>query len=267
MRKSARILGQDIGLNAQEMNYLLKEEGFLDGEAGNYTVTEKGAPFAEEQDHHRGTGGYAYYNRHWTTRSWDESISNALDITEDKVYNAKAAVAADRQQQWSEIKADRAKADAIFLESLNQEENELDDEPPGKVAGFLVGVLIAGVGAAVGYGAYKIASRIVDWWKRRKPSEAETAIVQLRKMKELGIIPCPACEATLRLEEETGIWKCQGCDYFVSSSSLENSIGFWFCDECEAFLNIQDFFSTEDNTWVCTECGFSNDVSDENTNQ
>jgi len=66
MRKSARILGQEYGLTAQEMNFVLKEEGFLDGEPGNYTVSEKGKKYSEEQDHHRGTGGYAYYNRNWT---------------------------------------------------------------------------------------------------------------------------------------------------------------------------------------------------------
>jgi len=31
----------------------MKEEGFLDGEPGNYTVTEKGEKYAEEQNHSR----------------------------------------------------------------------------------------------------------------------------------------------------------------------------------------------------------------------
>ncbi len=83
MRKSARILGQGYGLTAQELNFVLKEEGFLDGEPGNYTVTEKGEKYAEEQDHHRGTGGYAHYNRYWTIRTWDDGITDELEITED----------------------------------------------------------------------------------------------------------------------------------------------------------------------------------------
>lgn len=36
---SAKQLGVKIDLNAQEMNVLLKEEGFLDGEPGDYYVT------------------------------------------------------------------------------------------------------------------------------------------------------------------------------------------------------------------------------------
>jgi hypothetical protein len=38
MQISARVLGQKYGLTAQEMNHLLKEEDFLDGEAGGYSV-------------------------------------------------------------------------------------------------------------------------------------------------------------------------------------------------------------------------------------
>jgi hypothetical protein len=78
MRKSARILGQEFGLTSQEMNFVLKEEGYLDGEPGNYFITEKGEKYAEEQDYHRGTGGYAHYNRYWTTRTWDDGITDGL---------------------------------------------------------------------------------------------------------------------------------------------------------------------------------------------
>ena len=39
---------------------------------------------------------------------------------------------------------------------------------------------------------------------------------------------------------------------------------FWFCDDCETFLNIQDGFSTDSGTWVCTECGYDNNVTEEN---
>ena len=84
MRKSAIVLGQEYGLTAQEMNFVLKEEGFLDGETGSYTVTEKGEKYAEEQDHSRGTGGYSWYNKAWTTRTWDDEITDELDITEDR---------------------------------------------------------------------------------------------------------------------------------------------------------------------------------------
>lgn len=83
MGKSARILGQENGLTSQEMNYILKKEGYLNGDVGDYCVTAKGAPFANEKDFHRGTGGYAQYNRYWTTRTWNERIQDELHITDD----------------------------------------------------------------------------------------------------------------------------------------------------------------------------------------
>lgn len=81
--KSARILGYDYGLSSQEMNYLLKKQGFLDGEPGNYFVTSKGAPYAIEKDFHRGNDGYSHYNRYWETRTWDDNIRNELIVTDD----------------------------------------------------------------------------------------------------------------------------------------------------------------------------------------
>ena len=55
--RSSQIMGQDYGLTAVEMNFLLKEEGFLDGGPGTWTITEKGKQYADEQHHRRGTGG------------------------------------------------------------------------------------------------------------------------------------------------------------------------------------------------------------------
>ena len=65
MNKSARVLGQEIGLTAQEMNQLLKAEGMLEGEPGAYSPTEKGKKYVNETDYHRGPGGYSWYNRDW----------------------------------------------------------------------------------------------------------------------------------------------------------------------------------------------------------
>jgi len=53
------------------MNVILKELGYVEGDPGAYGVTEKGAKYAFEKDHHRGPGGYSWYNRDWTTRTWD----------------------------------------------------------------------------------------------------------------------------------------------------------------------------------------------------
>ena len=117
MGKSARILGEDLGLNSQEMNQLLKDQGFLEGDPGAYVVTEKGAQFAKETDFHRGPGGYSWYNRDWTQRTWDESIKDVLDTSPESRQAARDAVAEARRLKWDAIKAERAEADAAFRAS------------------------------------------------------------------------------------------------------------------------------------------------------
>ena len=38
----------------------------------------------------------------------------------------------------------------------------------------------------------------------------------------------------------------------------------WYCDECDAYLNDQPGFTVSSGSWTCTECGTSNDVSEDN---
>ena len=102
--RSARILGQDHGLNAGEMNLALKARNFLVGEPGAYRVTEKGLPFATETFETRGTGGYPQYNPSWETRTWDPSITDQLNIT-DELKQAVRAEAKLLRQRHAEARA------------------------------------------------------------------------------------------------------------------------------------------------------------------
>ena len=255
MKKSARVLGEEYGLTAQEMNYILKKQGFLQGEAGEYSVTAKGAPFAEEQDFHRGTGGYANYNRYWTTRSWDENIIDELGLTEDSIREAREAVAASRKQHWEEIKAARAEADAAFLARYNQnqaesaENIEAEDESDD-------GLLVAGIAGLLllGYGIYKAVPHVVKWWKGNIAP----------KLKGQKKMICPACAAIMEIDRRRNVWKCQKCTYSVSEKAITDGEVFWFCDKCESFLNTQPGFTTSEHHWICSKCGFDNDVSDAN---
>ena len=38
----------------------------------------------------------------------------------------------------------------------------------------------------------------------------------------------------------------------------------WYCDGCQAELNRQSGFNTSSGTWRCTECGYDNDVTEDN---
>lgn len=95
MRKSARVLGYDLRMSAQDMNALLKEHGYLAGEPGAYGLTEKGMQFGHEEDHHRGPGGHSWYNRDWTTRTWDEEVLDALAADMSNAAPAPNVVAVD----------------------------------------------------------------------------------------------------------------------------------------------------------------------------
>lgn len=169
MRKSARILGQEYGLSAQELNFVLKEEGFLDGEPGNYTVTEKGEKYAQEQDHHRGTGGYAHYNRYWTTRTWDDGIVDELDITDDRKREIRAAISLSKQ------KANEPENN-LTVDYNSYGNNYVDSEDDNNDRDALVAAVGALLLAASAYGVYKAAPYIKRWWN-------DKAVSGLRKMR------------------------------------------------------------------------------------
>ncbi|WP_156337151.1 hypothetical protein [Paenibacillus dakarensis] len=38
----------------------------------------------------------------------------------------------------------------------------------------------------------------------------------------------------------------------------------WFCDNCSVYMNNQPGFTTSSDEWTCTECGYVNDVSEDN---
>lgn len=74
MRKSARLLGHELRMNAREVNALLKEQGYLEGKPGAYFLTEKSKQYGEDQDVYRGNDRSLRYSASWTTTTWDDSI-------------------------------------------------------------------------------------------------------------------------------------------------------------------------------------------------
>ena len=166
MGKSARILGQDYGLTAQEMNFVLKEEGFLDGEVGNYVVTEKGEKFAGE-----GKTSYGYINGNWSTRTWNDEIVDNLDITDDRKREIRQAILIAKQ------KAPGLEDDGLAIEHdifSNEGTNSIEvNEALVKAVGAL---LIA----ASAYGIYKATPYIKVWWH-------DKALPSLKKMKDRAI--------------------------------------------------------------------------------
>jgi len=172
MRKSARVLGQEYGSSAQEMNFVLKEEGYLDGEPGNYLVTEKGEKYAKEQDHHRGTGGYAHYNRYWTTRTWDDGIASELDITAERKKEIREAISLAKQK-LNKSEDNNSADDYNRYGNGSEYVGVADDNDNMDALVAAVGVLLL---AASAYGVNKAAPRIKRWWN-------VSAVPGLKKMK------------------------------------------------------------------------------------
>lgn len=177
MQVSARILGQEYGMTAQEMNCALEKLGFLVGEPGNYSPTEKAMEYVVEKDFHRGCGGYSWYNRYWTTRTFDDSIKDALNITPELKAEIRSELSAVRLARAAERAASSAKAEADFLASqaakeaaektaVEAEEAFQKNMKNLKKAGLIGLGIAAAVGA--GYGIYKAVPHVKKWWNDRK---------------------------------------------------------------------------------------------------
>lgn len=182
MQVSARILGQEYGLTAEEMNRVLVKQGFLQGTPGDYSVTQKALQYVVEKDFHRGTGGYACYNRYWTTRTFDDSIKEALDVSAELINEVRGEIAADRAARYAAQAAARAQANADFLSkqaaekaaqeaaersALEAEEFIAKMKKAGKISLIVGGVII------VGYGIYKVTPKVKAWWAEHKYNESE----------------------------------------------------------------------------------------------
>ena len=178
MSLSASRLGAEYGLTGEEMNRALAKLGFLKGNPGDYDLTSLGHAYATTKDFHRGTGGYAHYNRYWSTRSYDESIKEAINMTSELIAEVKKEVADARAARYAAQAAARAKANADFLAKeaakkaaelveAKEAQEALEHVTKLKKAGK-IGLLITGI-AATGYGIYKLAPYVKS--KIHKPKQ------------------------------------------------------------------------------------------------
>jgi hypothetical protein len=153
--KSATALGQLYGVTGQVMNVILKELGYLEGDPGAYAVTEKGTKYAFENDHHRGPGGYSWYNRDWATRSWADDIVDNLDVTDDLKHKAQETVSAARATK---------RATETVVDEIGAGAGAVADNAPNGIANWKKVAAVAAL-AGSAYGAVKAAphaKRLLD---------------------------------------------------------------------------------------------------------
>ena len=84
------------------------------------------------------------------------------------------------------------------------------------------------------------------------------------RMRIKGEMECPNCRSKHMLLSSNGKqWACIDCGYRIKHSELVKTV-FWFCDNCDTFLNVQSGFNVDSGRWKCTNCGYDNDVTEDN---
>lgn len=176
MGMSTAGLGRELGLNSQETNILLRDEGYQEGEPGDWRLTEKGQAHAEQQHWDVSSPTHAGY----VTTRWDDSVLE--DIGE---------VSPERKRRIDdEISARRAERRRQREERQAEFESEHDDDSDGPVYGYgddggaeidgkAAGVIVAAIagGILLVKGAKWAKPRVEKWWN-------ETAQPKLAATKE-----------------------------------------------------------------------------------
>jgi hypothetical protein len=141
-----------------EVNRLLRDQGFLRGQPGAYSLTSKGEAFGVQRSHDNGYGGSAL--RAWETTHFDPSIIDVLDSSPEMLSKVRADINADKQAQKAARKIAQAEADENFLAFQANKESEgaqTRDQPDWRkvlflaASGLAVSVTTAGVRKGVGW--------------------------------------------------------------------------------------------------------------------
>jgi hypothetical protein len=157
MRLSAQMIGQRVGMSAQEVNVLLHLSGLIDGEPGAWGFTEEGARYAIETVHERGTGGYAFMNPSWPVTTWHESVMTVLDLSETAKQQARQIVADRRVAQAAARKSATAAAELARVVDVPRAAQRMQTARSGAGAS---NAALALLGLAAAYGFCNVRRRL-----------------------------------------------------------------------------------------------------------
>ena len=75
---------------------------------------------------------------------------------------------------------------------------------------------------------------------------------------------CPKCMSpNMIYSDEKDCFVCLDCEYEITEEWLRRSV-LWFCDKCDAYMNTMRGFTQAKDTYVCQNCGFENDITENN---
>lgn len=76
---------------------------------------------------------------------------------------------------------------------------------------------------------------------------------------------CPFCmvDGSFVLNRNFTAWKCMNCGAKLTHDEFYREV-LWYCDSCDTFMNKQPGFNPNGKTHKCIQCGFINDITEEN---
>lgn len=163
--RSATALGREVGLSSREFNVALKLAGLLDGQPGDWHLTELGQRLGKINDFDNGYGGFAH--RQWDTTTWSESVIDKLDLSEAGIRHVRQIIADRKLAQKLARAAETNAADEAFLsaQAAKRAADAAKDLRAPAPAALMLGL---GVTVTAAYGLYKAVPRIQ---RRRQPRE------------------------------------------------------------------------------------------------
>ena len=181
---SARLLGYEYGLNPEEMNFVLKEEGFHEksdwvfkGGSHGWELTDKGKE-------------YGTPSKNYPINTWDDEIANVLDVTEDRKREIRQAISTAKQRI-----AETKDMDIAFRSEDYFDEHDDEEDAYRKALVFAVGAVLVAVSA---FGVYKAAPYIKRFWK-------EKAVPNIKSLMKIVTGKTEQDEAKTDTEDSTDI--------------------------------------------------------------
>lgn len=160
MGMSARVLGQEFGLSAPEMNQALSQAGLLEGKPQAWGFTEEGRKYASSERKWNGVSGHQQYIIDYDQVTWDPKVLEVLDLDDDKVRAARDAASEARRRAREATAASAVDLSAIADASPGDGSDSDGFDPKW----ILVGAVVVGTGLVI----YKVAPRLKRRWDEKR---------------------------------------------------------------------------------------------------
>lgn len=151
--RSARVIGRNHGLNANEMAFLLEQQGFLEGAPGARGLTVKGRQYGTVEDVFYGGGGSP---KAYEKVTYSPELEAVLDFSDEAKQRARDAA----RQRADTLRAERAAQDAAAFPDLADDAiDEGSSVPP-----LHVEIVTALAGAALTVAYFRYGPRLKRLW-------------------------------------------------------------------------------------------------------